>query len=94
MIRFRMKERIADLEFHQKRHITLEAIATKTKIHRTTLSRIASKPGFITTTKNIDKLCEYFGCSVGDLMEYVPTTPSISTVGEKQAEDGASTTSA
>lgn len=73
MIRFRLKERISDWEFENKRHLTLEEIAAEIKIHRTTLSRIASKPGFNTTTKNIDLLCGFFGCQVADLMEYVPT---------------------
>ncbi len=85
MIRFRLKERIADWEFQNKRHLTLEEIAAEIKIHRTTLSRIASKPGFNTTTKNIDLLCGFFGCQVADLMEYVPGPPKT-TEGEGQGK--------
>ncbi len=72
MIRFRLKELIADREFKGGKRITFEEIAQNTGIHRTTLSKIAGTRGYNTTTDNIDLLCKYFGCKVGDLMEYVP----------------------
>ena len=72
MIRFRLKEVIADKEFEQNRRITLSEIAADTKIHRTTLSKIANNRGYNTTTDNIDKLCAFFDCSVEKLMERVP----------------------
>lgn len=72
MIRFRLREMIIDEEFKEGRRISLDEIARETGIHRTTLSRIAGQRGYNTTTDNIDKLCRYFGCPVGSLMEYVP----------------------
>jgi putative transcriptional regulator len=63
---------IIDKEFKEGRRISLDEIARETGIHRTTLSRIAGQRGYNTTTDNIDKLCRYFGCPVGSLMEYVP----------------------
>lgn len=72
MIRFRLKEVIADQEFRIGRRITLGAIAESTGIKQPTLSRISGTRGYNTTTDNIDKLCRYFECQVGDLMEYVP----------------------
>lgn len=72
MIRFRLREIIIDKEFKEGRRISLDEIARETGIHRTTLSRIAGQRGYNTTTDNIDKLCRYFGCTVGNLMEYVP----------------------
>ena len=72
MIRFRLKEVIADKEFEQSRRITLSEIAADTKIHRTTLSKIANSRGYNTTTANIDKLCAFFDCPVEKLMERVP----------------------
>jgi len=72
MIRFRLKEFIADLEFRTGKRTTLGSIADATGVKQPTLSRIAGTRGYNTTTDNIDKLCRYFGCQVSDLMEYVP----------------------
>lgn len=72
MIRYRFKELLADKEFRERRQITLGEIADATGIHRTTLSKIANMPGYNTVTDNIDKLCGYFGCDIGDLMQRVP----------------------
>lgn len=72
MIRFHLKQLIADAEFEQDRRITLDEIAKESGIHRTTLSKIANQRGYNTTTGNIDKLCRFFGCEVGELVEYLP----------------------
>lgn len=72
VIRFRLKEIIADKEFNEGRRFTLEEISKTTGIHRTTLSKIAGVKGYNTTTGNIDLLCKYFDCSVGKIMEYIP----------------------
>lgn len=72
MIRFRLKEVIADKEFELGRRITLSEIAAAAGIHRTTLSKIANQRGYNTTTDNIDKLCVYFDCPVEKLMGRVP----------------------
>jgi len=71
MIRFRLRELIIEKEFGEARRITLEEIAKATGIQRTTLSRIGGQRGYNTTTENIDRLCEYFGCAVQDIMEHV-----------------------
>jgi len=72
MIRFKMKEVVAELEFKTGRRITQDEIARETGIHRTTLSKISGHRGYNTTTDNIDKLCQFLGCEVQDLMQYVP----------------------
>lgn len=72
MIRFRLKEVVADQEFEAGRRITLEEIAQATGIHRTTLSKIANVKGYNTTTDNIDKLCAFFKVPVSKLLEHVP----------------------
>lgn len=74
MIRFHLKQLIADAEFEQARRITLDEIAKETGIHRTTLSKIANQRGYNTTTKNIGLLCKYFACEVAQLVEYLPDT--------------------
>ncbi|MEX0899782.1 MAG: helix-turn-helix domain-containing protein [Gammaproteobacteria bacterium] len=71
MIRFRLKERIADLQFSGGQRVTLDTVAEATGITRSTLSRIANQRGYNTTTDNLDKLCAFFGCGLHDLAEYV-----------------------
>lgn len=71
MIRFRLRELIADKGFNEGRRVTLEEIAQATGIHRTTLSKIANQKGYNTTTDVLDKLCEYFGVDVGEVVNYV-----------------------
>ncbi|MFC4654055.1 helix-turn-helix domain-containing protein [Rheinheimera marina] len=61
MIRFRLKELIADKEFNENRRITFDELSKSTGIHRTTLSKIANQKGYNTTTDVLDKLCVYFG---------------------------------
>ncbi len=83
MIRFRLKELIADREFHAGKRITFEEIASEAGIHRTTLSKIANQRGYNTTTDNLDKLCDYFDCPIEKLVEHVPTTDKESMVNPK-----------
>lgn len=71
MIRFRLKELIAEKEFSEGRRVTLDEIASATHIHRTTLSKIANKKGYNTTTDNLDRLCQFFACKIEDLAEYI-----------------------
>jgi putative transcriptional regulator len=72
MIRFRLKELIADKEYRERRIITITEIAEQTGINRMTLSKIANHPGCNTGTDNIDRLCNYFGCPVEQLMAHIP----------------------
>jgi len=80
VIRFRLKELIADREFHADKRITFEEIGSATGIHRTTLSKIANQRGYNTTTDNLDKLCSYFGCPIEQLIEHLPVTDQDSKV--------------
>jgi len=72
VIRFRLKELIAEKEFKESRLITLAEVAEGTGIHRVTLSKIANNRGYHTSTEILDKLCSYFGCQVGQVAEHVP----------------------
>lgn len=85
MIRFHLKELIAKREFEQRRRITLEQIARDTGIHRTTLSKIAAARGYNTTTANIEAICRYLDCEVGELVEIVDENGRPSAAGKKQA---------
>jgi len=71
MIRFRVKEAMADKAFKEKRHITLVEVAEETGLNRSTLRKVSSVPGYSCTTEVIDKLCTYFDCEVSDLMEHI-----------------------
>lgn len=72
MIRFRLKELLAEKGFQENRRVTLDEVSQETGIHRTTLSKIANQRGYNTGTENIDRLCVYFDCKVEDIIEYVP----------------------
>lgn len=73
MIRFRISELIAEKQFKEGRRITLLEVAEATGINRMTLSRMINHKGYSTVTDNLDKLCDYFGCSVGDLAVHIPS---------------------
>lgn len=71
MIRYRLKELLADKEFKERRVIRLGEVSEATGIHRATLSKIGNTPSYNTVTDNIDKLCSYFECRVEALMEHI-----------------------
>jgi len=75
VIRFHITELMAEKKFREGRRITLLEVASATGINRMTLSRMINQKGYSTVTDNLDKLCEYFGCAVGDLAEHVENTP-------------------
>jgi putative transcriptional regulator len=72
MIRFKLKEMMAEKAFLEGRKINLDELVAQTGINKSTLSRISSVRGYNTTSDNIDKLCRYFRCPVEKIMEYVP----------------------
>ena len=72
MIRFRLKELIADKEFVEGRRITLEEVSRETGIHRTTLSKIANHKGYVTNTDVLDRLCNFFSVELGDIALHIP----------------------
>ena len=71
-IKFKLKERIADVEFRERRVVQIKEVAEVTGIHRVTLSKLANNKRYNVGIDTIEKLCAYFGCAVGDIIEYVP----------------------
>ena len=71
MLKFKLKQLIAEKEFKDGKTVSITEIAKATGINRMTLSSIANKKGHSTVTDNLDKLCAYFECDVSDLVEYV-----------------------
>lgn len=76
MLRFKLRERIADLEFRERKRIQLQEIAAATGLNRMTLSKLANQHGANVQTDVLDKLCAYFGCRIEDLVEHVPDDSS------------------
>jgi len=72
MIRFKLKELIADYQFREGRVLTMGEISEATGINRNTLSKIANQKGVSIVTANVDALCKFFECKVSDVMEYLP----------------------
>lgn len=72
MIRFRLKELMADKGFKEERRITMDEVSKETGIHRTTLSKIANQKGYVTNTNVLDQLCTYFGVPIGEVVEHLP----------------------
>jgi len=70
MLRFKLKERIADKEFKEGRRISLTEVAEVTSIGRITLSRMLNR-GANVRSDTLDRLCAYFDCRIEDLVEYV-----------------------
>lgn len=73
VIRYRLKELIADRSFRLGRIVTMEEVARETGLHRMTLSRMANIRGYVTRTDILDKLCEFFGCRLEELAQHVPS---------------------
>jgi putative transcriptional regulator len=71
MLRFRLQELIADKQFKEGKRVTLTELSIVTGINRVTLSKMVNHRGYSTVTDNIDQLCKFFGCKVGEVMEYV-----------------------
>ena len=73
MIYCRLKQLIAEKEFNEKRKITYKVIQDETGLSSTTIAKLLNFRGIqrIDGT-TLDKLCEFFGCKVGDILTYVP----------------------
>lgn len=76
MLRFKLKELLAEKSFQEGRRVTMVEVSEKTGINRITLSKIANQKGYSTVTDNLDKLCTYFGCTLNELAEYIPAEES------------------
>jgi putative transcriptional regulator len=74
MIRFRIQELLADKHFKEGRRITMLELSQETGINRVTLSKMVNQRGYSTVTDNLDKLCQFFGCTLDELAEFVPDT--------------------
>lgn len=84
MIRFRLQELMAEKQFNEGRRITLTEVSAATGINRVTLSKMVNQRGYNTVTDNLDRLCEFFGCSLDKLAEYVELASDCQTGDERR----------
>ncbi len=75
MLRFRLKELLAEREFQEGRVITMVEVANSTGIHRMTLSKLSNHRGYNPTADVLDRLCTYFNCRIEQLVEHIPDLP-------------------
>lgn len=72
MLRYKLKERVADKEFKERRRVTIQEVAEATGITRNTLSKMLNQHGVSMRTDNLDRLCNFFACRIEELVEHVP----------------------
>lgn len=74
MIRFHLRRCIDDYEFRTGNALTLVQLSEATGIHRATLSKLVHEKGCNVTTDVVDRLCQFFGVELNQLMELLPDT--------------------
>jgi len=72
MLRFKLQELIAEKQFQEGKRVTLTELAQVTGINRVTLSKMVNHRGYSTVTDNLDRLCNYFGCRIEQLVDHIP----------------------
>ena len=72
MIHYKLAELLARHNFSTGKRVEWKDVAEATGVHNTTLSRMINVRGYNATITSIDRLCRFFGCQVGDVIEYVP----------------------
>lgn len=72
MLRFKLREKIADMEFRERRRVQIQEIAAATGLNRMTLSKLANQHGANVQTDVLDRLCTYFACRIEELVEHFP----------------------
>jgi len=75
MLRFKLKELLAEKEFQEGRVITMVEVANATGVHRMTLSKLANHKGYNPTADVLDRLCDFFNCKIEQLVEHIPSPP-------------------
>lgn len=89
MLRYKLKELIADKEFRERRRVTVQELAQATGITRNTLSKMLNQHGASVRSENFDRLCSYFDCRIEELVGYVPDV----VVAETQSDNADRSTS-
>ncbi len=72
MVKCKLKLLIAQREVDEGRKITYTSLVNVTGLSINAIGRLAEGKTDRIEFTTIDKLCAYFNCTVGDLLEYVP----------------------
>lgn len=72
MIRSRLKRLRLEKEEREGRKLSYRVIAEETGLSEGVILRINNSAFTKISTETLEKLCSYFGCTVGDLLEFVP----------------------
>lgn len=81
MIRFKLGEVMEKKRFADGKRFSITEIASATGLSRVTLSKILNQKGYGTGTDTVDRLCQFFGCKVEDLMEHIPEAKETGSAG-------------
>ena len=57
---------------HDRKIKSVSQLSKETGLSRPTLYRIYNETGDRIEYSTIERLCDFFGCSIGELLEYVP----------------------
>lgn len=74
MIRSRLKRLRVDKEEVESRKLTYKVITAETGLSEGVIVRLMNSQFDRVDTQTLNILCRYFGCSVCDVLEYVPDT--------------------
>lgn len=72
MIKSRLKLLIAQREIESSQKLTYERLADEIGLSRNTVGRLAENKTDRIDFLTLDKLCTYFGCTIGDILMYEP----------------------
>lgn len=77
MVRSRFKVLTAQKQLAQGQPLTLRDIAASSGVSYMAVQKLNSGRGSRVDYETLDRLCKYFGCGVGDLLEYVEDAPQV-----------------
>jgi putative transcriptional regulator len=83
MIKYNLKQLIAEKAFEENRKITYADVAQGTGLSKTTISKIAAERGYDTAVSNIERICIYFGCALSEFISIVPDDTQKTARGKK-----------
>lgn len=72
MIVNKFKVLVAQKELRENRRLTYRTIHEETDLSTNTLTGLAKQKVTRFDAPVLNALCAYFGCTVGDILEYVP----------------------
>ena len=62
-------------EIMGRKKLKISDLARETGLHRNTITLLYKEEAFRVELDAMEKLCDFLGCTVGELFEYVPDKP-------------------